>query len=511
MKHSKFAILVVIILLSVALFTCTNKSSTSSGGSSRASFFIYGLLGQDIDEDYGDWLYARVFNHPDFQNISLELLNSDSTTILVEEDYWDSDKFFTEGNQEVNWLDNTTYYLTFKDLNQEYSGTITILPELEIQNCWLSGNSLNIEWTNVGADFYNIELYQPGEFEENFQSESNAVVIDLSMLALDWSEELDISIGGFKGFSIENPNSNISNCHGYLFGYSRDESELNLETGALSKGTGDGNRDLDELMVALANNNFSMNSAKSQIRYQFTYAALDASWEDFHSITLIDPLNSITEISGSINTIPLDFTNWGTFYYNSGYYNEIYNTYSTFLNIPFILSVNNVIDTASVAVPDSFSLRNAPDDGRIPTAPFALNWRKPANSDFFLVMVDWNIADEPINKNYIYITENNYTMITPIPENSSSCFITIFAIKGSNPQITTEPNLEKLNGFYYSIREVEDIIYLWDSAMEKSSVNNQHKQDEIRQNIHKILFNELKASIPELKGYDTEGLFKQSR
>lgn len=74
MNLSKVLTLFFVISVLMLGFNCEKDDDIT--GISRSNFFVYGLLGIEPDFSNPDsshyWVYARVFGHPDYQNVEAE-------------------------------------------------------------------------------------------------------------------------------------------------------------------------------------------------------------------------------------------------------------------------------------------------------------------------------------------------------------------------------------------------------------------------------------------------------
>src|SRR4030042_3404969 len=116
MNRIKFlSILSLFLFISIIVLNCDKDDPT---GPSKSKFFIYGLLGSTPSWSNADssnyWVYARVFNHPDHNNVEAELEHN-STKIPLEGDYWDGDKYFTEGRLDFSFNPGDVYAIIFPD------------------------------------------------------------------------------------------------------------------------------------------------------------------------------------------------------------------------------------------------------------------------------------------------------------------------------------------------------------------------------------------------------------
>ena len=90
MNSIKIALYVVFAALLI-YFSCDEDDPTNPSPK-KADIFIYGLLGVAPHWSNRDssqyWIYARVFNHPDHQNVKAEL-SHETTLVPLESDQID--------------------------------------------------------------------------------------------------------------------------------------------------------------------------------------------------------------------------------------------------------------------------------------------------------------------------------------------------------------------------------------------------------------------------------------
>jgi len=455
MKSTKTIFLMVILLLFIF-------SSCSKDESGKPEIFIYALLGvgPDFENPNEDrhWVYARIFNHPKNQSVKAELIKG-TEVISLQGNYWEVNKSFSEGRLDFYFIPYDDYKFRMWDSKNTFTGNITTLPRLNITQATATLNQIVLEWTDINADFYDVEL-RNSDFEKHYQLEDNQITIYLSELPLGVSTSIDIDISGFKGFSpLSNPGSNIKGCYGYLFGYSKDATELDLQSMSfLNKNISNTTPDLDNLILGFYNNSSKNTPQNSSIDFSFTYAYIsNASYSQngynyFHSATIVEPANAISHIEGDINGKELKSYSWGGFYHTLSSDPYIYDYYDSWDQYTFFLSINDMFDVASISIPDTFSIINQPKSNTIPQSPFQIGWRNPENADFFFVNSSWKVKGDSISKNYFYATENNSFQIIDIPENSIGGRIWIIAVNGSSPMNSLKPNLTALNGYYFARR-----------------------------------------------------------
>jgi len=510
-------ILLIVIILPFIFYSCSEDEPTSPS-LKKADIFAYGLLGLRPHRDDPDsshfWVYARVFNHPDYQNVHAEL--SHGTTIIpLESDHWDSDMYFTVGRLNFSFEPGENYGFKIWDSKNTYSGTITTLPQIKITVDTIIADQLILEWTDINADFYNIGFRNWGNFDKNFQVETNRFTININELPLNSSSSIDIDVGGFKGFSpISHPVGNIKGCYGYLFGYSRDETKLDLQTMTFSKKNRDNSTpNLDKLILSLLDNN----SARSEdiyttdINFKFTYGYIynsgysQSGYNSFRSVTIVEPANAIKVFEGYINDILLDSYNWSSFYNILEKRNNVYETYDKNMRFKFKLNINKQLDSASVSIPDTFSIVYHPPTDNIPAAPFNIGWRRPANADFFFVDVSWSVEGDSLDKNYLYVTNDNSYNFSDIPDSVIWGRINIIAINGANPMKILEPNLERLNGYFYSSRSCKDGLIFSPDNLKKGLSSNTYsvneKKFELNKRIDNFIISRLAEKYPKLQNY----------
>jgi hypothetical protein len=514
MKSIKIILLTIIIL--PFIFCSCSKDEPTGSYQEKPNVFVYGLLGVRPDWANPDsnyfWVYSRVFNNPDYQNVEAEL--SHGTTIIpLQSDYWDSDKYFTEGRSNFSFKPNEKYGFRMWDSKNTYSGTITTLPPMEITIDTVIANQIILEWTDINADFYDIEFLNYGNFEKHFQVEDNQFTLNISELPLGSASDVYISIAGFKGFSpISNPIGNVEGCYGYLFGFSMNETNLDFQTMRFSKQISNSSPpNLDKLILSFFKYNSALDESTyaTDIKFKFTYGSINNSsysqsgWSDFNSVTIVEPANSINIIEGYINDIQLESSNWSGFYYSLSSWDNIYETYDKNVRFKFRLNINNQLDSAFVANPDTFSILSYPPTYIIPVAPFEISWRRPDNADFFFVDASWEVKGDSLYKNYFYITNNNSYNFSDIPDSVVLGQIGVAAINGANPMRTLEPNLKRLNGYFYSIRSCSNYLTFSGNNLKRGLNNYSTKENtlELNKKIDHFIISKLSKKYPKLQNH----------
>jgi hypothetical protein len=383
----------LLVIAAILLVSNCSKDSDGKGSTApKADILIYGLLGSRphwVDPDSSlFWAYARVFDHPDHQNVEAELVH-DTTVISLEANYHDSEKFFSEGQSFFSFEPDEEYTFRAWDLNRSYSGTITTLPQIRIINNTVISNQITLQWTDVGADFYDVGFLDWGNFEKHYQVKDTLFAIDIDSLPF-YSGIIDIDIGGFKGFNpMSHPGGNIQGCYGYLFGYTMDETVLDMTTMTFSKPSfHEIPPDLDDLMLFFFDNKVTTQRDYSyeDPEFMFTYARID-NWgyssSSFSSITIVEPANSISSIEGYLNGIQLDGYIWAGFYSVFRTWDDLYLTYDKDMLFTYTLALNNMLDSATVANPDTFSMLTHPPEDTIPEVPLrfvGIGQRMPISS-----------------------------------------------------------------------------------------------------------------------------------
>lgn len=509
-------------------FLFTGCSKDNSTGPSKKDFFIYGLIGRA--PAYGDpdssryWVYARAFSHPDHANLDAELaqapnraLSQDERVIPLEAGYHDSDKYFTEGNNYLSCKTDEEYLFRASDQQNTYSGTITILPKLDITTATANANQITLEWTDINADFYDIEFWIPGLLQKHVQVQENRLTININEISQETFTRLYIDIGGFKGFSpFSNAGGNISGCHGYLFGLSKNDITLNIETMTFSKESRDVSpHHLDKLMLSLMNNTATLYETKeaANISFQFTYGRISNSSASqsgsnyFNSTTLVEPSNAVSIFNGYLDGILMDSYNWAGFVHHLEI-DDVYDRYDTNSQHTFKLNVNDQFDSASVANPDTFSITNHPSLDALPTAPFNIEWRRPDNADFFLIYASWNLQGSASYQDFMYSTTNTNFTITDIPDSVSTLRIHVTAINGANPMHPMEPNMRRFNGYYCSSRDSKKYLRFSSNNLSKrSSENSISLEERIRQynvRVDDYIIARLAEQYPALQKYKSQ-------
>jgi hypothetical protein len=488
--------------------------ATSSG------VMAYGLLG--VGPDWEDpetdrfWAYARVFNHPDCGNLRAQLVKGE-TIIPLEEDYWDSNKYFHEGRQDFSFSAGDEYEFNMWDTAATYDGTIVTLPRIAITADTVIAGSVNLEWSDVGADFYDIAFRQYGQNEIHTQTEDTELARSLASLDLDPSYTVYIEVAGFKGFNpLSNPQGNIDSCHGYLFGYSYDEVELDLETMVFSKpsrSTAEPN--IDHLILGFLQNQCDAGilNGTSEIEFMFTYASIshfaygEYEWNDFHGATLATPADALTSVSGALNGEPLLSYSWGGFYHAFWLPDDVYEEYNSGMQIELELSINEGNGSAIIAVPDTFSILSCPATDTVPSSPFGISWRVPSNGEFFFVDVTWEVQSDSVSTSAFYMTEGSSYTISEIPAGVVSATVDVIAVNGANPMKELQPNLELLNGYFYSCRSCRNVLTFGQGP----STNPSDRIHDIRNaaakthdKIDSYMIGALAEALPGIRGHERQ-------
>ena len=515
----------VIIVLSMSCMDSIKNKAVSPDGSDKADFFFYALLGVQplvtAPNSINYWAYSRVFSHPDYQNVQAELSHENST-IPLEANYWETDKFFTEGDQDLMFDPGDTYGFRLWDTDDSYTGTIQTLAPMELQVDTVINDRIRLEWADIGADFYDIELRVFGEFEEHYRTENTQFVLDIDELPYGLYTEINIDIAGFKGFSpLSNPDGNIEGCYGFLFGYSVCGTTLDLQTMAFAKPSTDSPPpNLDALILSFYENigEEEQNTGANGVDFQFTYAYISnsslypSSWSDFTGVTLAEPAGSITSFDGYVDDTLMDKFVWGGFYHILHSQDDIYAVYNQETFFEFKLTINNQEDSAYVAIPDTFSITDYPPEAPMPSAPFDIRWRRPFNADYFIVDVSWEIEDNPIDRNELYITENNRFTITEVPAGAIEGEIYVTAIYGANPMRSLQPNLARLNGYFFSRRLARNSVTFYPElpggSLSRTS-SSREKAAILDRRIDRFLVSRLAETFPRLRRH-TKHMFQYS-
>ena len=499
MNRIKFSV-IFLVLLSMFLLNCDSDSST---GSSQSQFFIYGLLGIEPGGDTNDssncWVYARVFNHPDHENVEAELEHN-SAIIPLEGNYFGGDKFFTDFQSGFSFNSNEKYTIRFKDAQKSYSGMITTLPRIDITEDTVINNQIVLSWTDIGADFYNVEFTDYLDLEEQYQVKNTQFILNMDDLPIgDDTYSINIIVAGLKGMDPwDNPDGNIGGCHGYVFAYSQDQTRLNPGSMTFSKSISEEPPNLDDLVLSLMNRESIQSATTSGPAFQFTYAQIDRGWDEFYNITLAEPLNSITSIEGSLNDLQLNYSNWNGFLYSAREWNMDIDS-DVF---QYKLSINNQKDSATVSLPDTFSIIGHPSTVNIPEVPFVLEWRQPDFADFFIVDVSWEVEGDTSDVNHFYVVDDISLTVTEKPSNVISAYIEVQAVSGANPFKRIDPNLKRLNGYFYVIQPSENSLY-FNSGLNKVLAS---PNDPVRSHnrVNQFLLDSVSKQYPELEGYSIQ-------
>jgi len=508
-------ILAFAIILPIFFSGCSENDPTSA---SKDNIFIYGLLGIGPDWSNPDssyfWIYSRVFNHPDNQSLEAELSRGEEK-IPLETGYWHANTYFTEGRLDFSFESDEQFGFRVWDSKNTYSGEITTLVPLKITRDTVISNQIILEWTDINADFYDIEFRDYDNYEEHFYTENNQFTINISALDIGESGYLDIQISGLKGFSpLSNPSGNIKGCYGYLFGYSYNSTELNLQTMTFLKS----NRkntfpNLDKLMSLLKSNNYLKIQDTPEIKFQFTYAYIynsgysSSGYNSFYSTTLVEPADALTHFEGYIDDVKLTSSSWVGFYNTMSDY-DVYDMYNKDDRFEFKLNVNEQLDSASVSIPDTFSIITQLPSEQIPAAPFTIYWQTPDNADFFFIDVSWVVEGDSLDHNSFFITtENSYTF-TSVPANAVSGWINVTAMNGVSPLHLLEPNLGQLNGYYYSNRHCRNSLYFSVNNLSPESFPNNNLLNEqtlkLNQKINHFIISKLAEKYPDLQKHKSQ-------
>lgn len=306
MSNYKNTLTLSLIILLLLNFACSKDDNGPT--SSSADFFTYGLIGVRNNGTY-TWVYARAFNHPDHQKLEAQL-QYDNKTVQLQPRYHNLEKYFTDENSAFSFSPNTEYRFQMTDGLGAYTGEIYTLPCVEIKNYNIIDNQIYLEWTDVGADFYNIEL-NGLDFEKHYQVEDTTFTVSLDVLPADYPiTSIRIYVDGFKGINpLRSTGGNIEGCHGYLFGYTYDYIYLDLPTMSFKKIKHDEPpRNPDDYILSMLNNraNYSISQSTADISFMFSFAYI-TSWPDFYCVTLFEPLGSINFYEGYLNGDQLDF------------------------------------------------------------------------------------------------------------------------------------------------------------------------------------------------------------
>jgi hypothetical protein len=404
------------------------------------------------------------------------------------------------------------YLFRASDQQNTYSGTITILPKLDITTATANANQITLEWTDINADFYDIEFWVPGLLEKHVQVQENRLTININEISQETFTRVYIDIGGFKGFSpFSNAGGNISGCHGYLFGFSKNDITLNIETMTFSKESRDvSQHHLDKFMLSLMNNTKMQSETKeaANINFQFTYGRISNSSTSnyFNSTTLVEPSNAVSILNGYLDVVLMDLYFWVEFLYHLDI-DDVYEQYDKNSQYTFKLNVNNQLDSASVANPDTFSITNHPSLDALPTAPFNIEWRRPDNADLFLIYVSWEFQGGDLYKDFMYSTTNTNFTITDIPDSVSTLRIHVTAINGANPMHPMEPNMRRFNGYYCSSRNSDYLRFSSNNLSKRSTENTISLEERIRQynvRVDDYIIARLAEKYPALQKYKSQ-------
>ena len=191
-------------------------------------------------------------------------------------------------------------------------------------------------------------------------------------------------------------------------------------------------------------------------RFQFTYGMVHPSayptdiTTGFNSYTYFDLINSVSDFEGFLNEIPLEL------YANRAYVKGLRLLPSSIEQsspYKFTLKINDRIDSTTIVCPDTFGIRNHPPAEAIPKPPFTIKWNLPNNADFFIVYGIWEYGNNNIETEYFqHITDDTSFTFVQLPDSVNYGWIDITAISGEHPRKELTPNLEKLNGYVFSMR-----------------------------------------------------------
>lgn len=514
-------VLMSVVFVSFLLCFCENDDPAGPS-QQKAAVFMYGLLGREPHWDIADssdfWIYARIFNHEKYNELQAELSHK-GTVFPLETRHWDSDTYFTEGNLDFSFAPNEKYDFRVWDSDDSFSGRITTLPQLEITVDTLIANRISLEWTDIKADFYDVEFYSSGNFEKHFQVQNTQFSIYPDELPDTQNSRVRITVAGFKGFSpFSQSATNVTGCHGYLFGYSMDATELNLESMTFASPQASNHPpNLDKLMHSFLQQNTIVKevTATVPIDFMLTYGYIynssysSSAYNYFRGATLAAPINSITSITGSIHDSPLTVHDWGAFYFGLRNWSDLYTVYNRNDQIKLKLIINSSADSAFVANPDTFSILSHPPTDVVPTAPFTLTWRRSTNADFYLVGLAYQITGDSLAKDVLHVANDASYSVTDLPDSLLWLDIDITAINGANPMHSLRPNLKKLNGYFYSLRQCKDDLNFADESLKKAF---EVKDDSVRKKcslakndrIHSFMFDTFAEEYPELARHKDE-------
>jgi hypothetical protein len=496
-------------------------------GSTKQNFFSYGLLGVTplwVPDDSGNyvksnsddyWVYIRAFGHADYKNVKAELSHGDDIISLGADNQY-SDIFFTEGSLNFSFAPNDSYGVRMWDKEHEYTGTITTLPRLNITSSNLVSNEINLEWSDAGADFYDVEFGSAG-VEKHFLVEDTHYTLNLNEVDYESENYAYITIAGFKGFNpLSNTEGNMAGCHGYLFGYTYDYIELDPATSTFKQVRKISKPDLDAYMLSQYKNRILQQESNnvSELEYTFTYGYIYSSGyspsanNSFHGTTLIEPANALDNYRAFMDGHELNTYSWNGFLRGIESKDKIYDEFDQDREFNFELTLNEKTESVNILVPDTFSIVSAPSTLYIPTAPFEIVWRKPVNADYFFIDLSWYDNENSVNNNYFYVTEDNRYLVTQMPDNVESGSIRIVAVNGSNPMVSNKPNLKELNGYIYSLRISRNILYYDNNGKKaaKQMISTATDEDSYAsyKRLNNYVISALAKNNPRLKRHQTD-------
>ncbi|MBN2357503.1 hypothetical protein JXO59_15425 [candidate division KSB1 bacterium] len=477
----KFAI---ILLLSafVIWFNCDEKNPSKP--KSKDDTFVYGFIGIEPDPADPDtsryWVFVRLFNYANAFNIEGEL-SRDEIILPLRAGYRFSDKVFTEIGSEWPFAEGQTWKLRLWDDDRQYSGNIRVLPRLTLTYNLMVNALLQLTWSDIGADFYDVTLLgvAPGNIEHHLQTENTSMQVDLSDYDFGTANDILIVVGGFKGFSpLSDPEGNMSGCAGFTFGYSCCEIILNRSTGSFRTAPvqSDAHRRDDHILALLnAKQSITAPAQPQDLSHIFTYAFLAMSPyqpERFNALlgtTLSYPAGAITLFEPVFEGELLEYFCWGGFYYTFNK-QKLANEYDANKRYQFELNINSIKDSATVALPDTFSISGAREIKSLPTPPFTVHWRQVERADFYFVDIFWQLSgDQSLAE--LFLRDENQLTIEQMPEGTAGAQIQVVAVNGSNPYHALQPNIAQHNGYFFCTRESIDILRLNNTANKESLIN----------------------------------------
>ena len=190
---------------------------------------------------------------------------------------------------------------------------------------------------------------------------------------------------------------------------------------------------------------------------------------------------------------------------------DVYEYYEKDDLFTFKLFINHELDSASVAIPDTFSILEHPPEYLIPETPFQINWRRPYNADFFFINASWGVAGDSLNKNFLYVTEDNLFTFNEIPDSVVSGWVNVTAISGTSPMKELVPNLKKLNGYYFARRRCRHSLNFYPGSLNKplSFRNSENRKDlKLNRRIDEFLLSKLSEKYPQLRKYKNQLLLE---